>query len=72
MEIGDQSVQHLEAVAGIDEDAGPARRLLQSAVLGGKALHRPAGGSPHTDDPAAVPLGLIDGAGGLLWDHAVF
>ena len=38
VEIGDEGVQHLKAVTGVDEDVGPPRRGLQRAVLPGPAL----------------------------------
>ena len=60
MEVGDKGIQHLEAVARIDEDVGPAGTLGHGAVLGGKGLDGTAGGGTHTDDPTAVFLRLID------------
>ena len=70
VEIGDQRVNALEGIAGINEDVGPAGSGGQAAILPGKALQGTAGSGAHGDDPAAVFLGLADDAGGLLRNDA--
>ena len=66
VEIGDKRVDALEAVAGIDENAGPAGRGLQRPVLGCEALERAAGGRADRNDAAAAAFGFIDRVRGLL------
>ena len=72
MEVGDQPVQHLEPVAGIDENVRPTGGGGHGAVLGGPAFDGAAGGGADADDPSAAALGLIDEICRLLWDDAVF
>ena len=70
MEICDQRVHRLEAVAGIDEDIRPAGALGEAAVLGCKGFDRAAGGGSDADDPSALPPGAVEQIGGLLREHA--
>ena len=70
VEVGDQGVHGLEAVAGVDEDVGPAGLFGKVTVPVGKAFDGPAGGGPHTDDPAPLGPGLVQQGGGLGGEHA--
>ena len=72
MEVGDQPVQHLEPVAGIDENVRPTGGGGHGAILGGPTFDGAAGGGADADDPSAAALGLIDETCRLLWDDAVF
>ena len=71
MEVGDQGVRHLEAVAGIDEDIRPSGAGLHGAVLLCPGFHRAAGGGAHADDAPAIGTGTVDEVGCLLGDDAV-
>ena len=66
MEIGDEAVQNLELVAGVDEYAGPAALRLQHAVLIRSGFHGAAAGGADADNAAAVLLCLIDNIRRLL------
>ena len=71
VKVGDKAVHDLEAVAGVDEDVGPARLGLHMPVLRRPALDGPAGGGAHADDPAPGGLGAVDEVRCLLGDDAV-
>ena len=71
MEIGHKSVEHLELIAGVDEDVRKALAGLDPAVLRRNALKRAAGGGADGDDPSAVFLGFVDEPCGLLGDLVV-
>ena len=70
VEVGDQRVHQLEAVAGLDEDAGVAPLGHQPAVLRGGFQRAHAGGA-HGDDPPAPLAGGVDPVGGLRGDLEV-
>ena len=71
MEIGDQPIQHLKAVARVDKDIGPPCGFLQRTIFGSPTLNGTAGRGTHTDDPSPVLLGLVDDPRGFRWDHTV-
>ena len=60
MEVGDQSVDALKRISGVDKDICPAIRFLDLAEKGRDAFERPAAGCADCDDPSAVFVGLID------------
>ena len=60
MEIGDQGVQYLEAVARIDKNIRVVAAFLQMAVFIAGALHGAAAGGTHADHPVAVLLRPVD------------
>ena len=68
MKVCDQSVDCLEAVAGIDEDPGISRGGANSAALVGDAFKHAAGGSPDRNDPAACRTACVDLGGNRLRD----
>ena len=72
VEIGDQRVHDLKAIAGIDEDIRPAGAGPHGAILRRLRLHGAAACGTHADDPAAVFLRLVDKVCRLLRDDTVF
>ena len=72
MEIRDQAVQHLELIAGINVDVGPASTLFHGAVLSRPALKGSTGGGPNANDSSARFLGLVDDLRRLRRDHTIF
>ena len=72
VEIGDQSIHHLEAVARVNEDVCPAAGGSHSAILRRPALQCAAGRCANADHTAAVFLGFVDDIGSLPGDDAVF
>ena len=66
MEVGHKAVHHLEAVAGVDIDVGPAGLGLHVAVLRRPGFQRPAGGGAHADAAPAVGFGTVDEVRRLL------
>ena len=60
MEVCNQSVHDLELIARINENVRVPFASLDLAKKGGDALHRPAGGGTHADDPSPGCLGLVD------------
>ena len=65
MEVGNQRIDALELVTGIDEDICPAFCLADFTEEGRDTFQRPAAGSADCDDTAAVFLGFIDTGGGF-------
>lgn len=60
VEIGDQAIDHLEFVAWIDENLGPATSRLQDSILSCGRFQCTAAGSSNCDHAAAVFLGVVD------------
>ena len=60
MEVGDQSVQHLEAIARIDKNVRVVTAFLQMAVFIAGAFHGAAAGGTHADNPVAALLCPVD------------
>ena len=71
VEVGDEGVRHLEAVARIDKDIRPAGAGPHGAVLPHPGFYRAAGGGAHADDAPAIGTGTVDEVGCLLGDDAV-
>ena len=62
MEVGNQSLRRLEAIAGIDENSGVAVNGMYFPFFIRRRFYRPAGSSSDADEtpPAAVyPLGGV-------------
>ena len=72
VEIGDQAVHGLEAIAGINEDLRPFGLFLKAAVLVHQALQGPAGGGANADDPAPLCLGSVQNFGSFSGNHTQF
>ena len=66
MEVGNQSIHRLEAIAGIDENAGVAADGVHDAVLVRYALQRAAGGGTYGNDSATRCAAGVDQIGALL------
>ena len=60
MEVGDQSIQNLEFVSRIDEDAGFAAAALNNTWGNGSGLKCTAGSGAHCDDAAAVLFSFVN------------
>ena len=71
MKIRHESVEHLEFIAGIDENIGEAFAGLDFAVFRRDAFERPAGGGANRDNPAAVCLCLPNQFGGFFGNFVV-
>ena len=72
MEVGDEGVDALERITGIDEDVGIAGTGGQGAVGGGGAFQGAHGGGADADDPAAVFAGGVDDLGAFAADLVIF
>ena len=72
MEIGDQRVHRLEAIAGVDENTGIARSRGDVTVLLRHRFDGAAGGGANADQPSAGGLALVDDASALLADREKF
>ena len=72
MEVGDQTIQHLEAIPGVNEDFRPAGGRFHVSVLPRPRFHSAAGGRTHTDDATAVCLGTVDKFSRFGRDDTVF
>ena len=53
MKVGDQPVENLEPITGINENAGPSLSRLHPAVRQPDAFQCPAAGRSHRDNPSA-------------------
>lgn len=70
VEVGDEGVQALEPVAGVDEDIGPPGLHRQRPILVGEGLNGAARGGAHADNPSPIGFGLVHQIRRLLGDGA--
>ena len=71
MEVGDQGIHDLEAVAWINEDIGPSGFGLHMAILFRPALQGTAGSGAHADYAPTGSFGAIDEVCRFLRNHTV-
>ena len=60
MEIGNDGIQTLELIAGIDKDAGVSAACMGHMVFIGRRLNGAAGGRSDTDDPTSPLTRSVD------------
>ena len=72
MEIGNQCIYRLEAIAGVDEDLGIVVHGVDDAVIIRCAFQHTAGGGANRYDTAAVFAGVVDDLGAFLAHREVF
>ena len=70
MEIGDQTIHGLEAIAGIDKDLRPLGLCFKSTIVVYKRFQRAAGGRAHADYPSAGTLCFVQDGSSFGAHHA--
>lgn len=65
MKVGQQPVDYLKPITGIDEDVGPAFGGTDDSLGHTDAFQGAAAGGPHRDDPPAPLSGPVDQIGCL-------
>ena len=60
VEIGNQAIQYLKFVTGINENLCVAAACLYNAIFIRSTLHGTAAGGSHTDNPIPCFPGIID------------
>ena len=60
MEVGNEPVHYLKAVAGVDKNIRPCASGMKKTILIGIGFNRSAGGGSRADDSSAGFLRIID------------